>query len=103
MKYGTNQKGSLHSLMLPLYIEEGTNSSVPVEKTSDGEYIIRLSFKLNVNYTGLKVLEYNKSTELFEINEINLEDIDVRNDILSLKFKNLTWFIIIRVEDYWQP
>ncbi len=87
--------------MLPLYIKEGTNSSVPVEKTSDGEYIIRLSFKLNVNYTGLKVLEYNKSTELFEINEINLENIDVRNDILSLKFKNLTWFIIIRVEDYW--
>ena len=87
--------------MLPLYIEEGTNSSVPVEKTSDGEYIIRLSFKLNVNYTGLKVLEYNKSNELFEINEINLEDIVVRNDILSLKFKNLTWFIIIRVEDYW--
>ena len=87
--------------MLPLYIEEGTNSSVPVEKTSDGEYIIRLSFQLNVNYTGLKVLEYNKSTELFDINEINLEDIDVRNDILSLKFKNLTWFIIIRVEDYW--
>ena len=54
--------------MIPLYIEEGTNSSVPVEKTSDGEYIIRLSFKLNVNYTGLKVLEYNMSTELFEIN-----------------------------------
>ncbi len=87
--------------MLPLYIEEDTNSSVPVEKTSDGEYIIRLSFKLNVNYTGLKVLEYNKSTELFEISEINLEDIDVRNDILSLKFKNLTGFIIIRIEDYW--
>ena len=84
--------------MIPLYIEEDTNSSVPVEKTSDGEYIIRLSFKLNVNYTGLKVLEYNKSTELFEI---NLKDIDVRNDILCLKFKNLTGLIIIRVEDYW--
>lgn len=63
--------------------------------------MIRLTFKLNVNYTGLKVLEYNKSTKLFEISEINLEDIDVRNDILSLKFKNLTGFIIIRVEDYW--
>lgn len=87
--------------MLPLYIEEDTNSSVPIEKTSDGEYMIRLTFKLNVNYTGLKVLEYNKSTELFDISEINLEDIDVRNDILSLKFKNLTGFIIIRVEDYW--
>ena len=87
--------------MLPLYIEEDTNSSVPVEKTSDGEYIIRLSFKLNVNYTELKVLEYNKSTKLFDISEINLEDIDVQNDILSLKFKNLTGFIIIRVEDYW--
>lgn len=87
--------------MLPLYIEEDTNSSVPIEKTSYGEYMIRLTFKLNVNYTGLKVLEYNKSTKLFEISEINLEDIDVRNDILSLKFKNLTGFIIIRVEDYW--
>lgn len=87
--------------MLPLYIEEDINSSVPIEKTSYGEYMIRLTFKLNVNYTGLKVLEYNKSTKLFEISEINLEDIDVRNDILSLKFKNLTGFIIIRVEDYW--
>lgn len=87
--------------MLPLYIEEDINSSVPIEKTSYGEYMIRLTFKLNVNYTGLKVLEYNKSTKLFEISEINLEDVDVRNDILSLKFKNLTGFIIIRVEDYW--
>ena len=63
--------------------------------------MIRLTFKLNVNYTGLKVLEYNKSTELFEISEINLKDIDVREDILCFKFKNLTGFIIIRVEDYW--
>ena len=82
----------------PLHFEEDLNSDVTIEKSDEGYYIISsLTIKnLQRKCIDIRALIYNVSKGgLFELVEVNAEDIDLENHALSMELEDISGVVIL--------